>query len=55
MEQLKYTTRYKRLKNGWCVTHYICQVCGKELSAKRNHLRHQDECIGKKRKREKDK
>ena len=48
MEQLKYTTRYKRIKSGWYITHYVCERCGKELNAKRNHLKHQNQCTGKK-------
>jgi len=48
MEELKYTTLYKRIRNKWKVTHYVCDRCGKEMNAKRNHLKHQKDCTGKK-------
>jgi hypothetical protein len=46
MEQPKYTTLYKRVRSKWHITHYVCVVCGKEINAKRNHLKHQNECSG---------
>jgi hypothetical protein len=48
MEQLKYTIQYKRIKGVWQITHYVCILCGKELTAKRDHLKHRNDCTGKK-------